>query len=341
MFVPNTGFFWHREVPQAVCILYLTSGNHICQQALVVLHSLHCRSKPLPVATLTQVLEQPALNGGDGGGKFKVVYQRLWTLLHFLVLPSKVSDWLPFEDITVSDSVALEFSYFCLAQEAADLIRTFQPDLAAGGGFAWSNTAAFLVRTNAAKPGLTVQLVKVREPAEFQAALAKTVKWQEVFMQPLMSRTSFGSIRCTASDCSIDLGSTHVLQVPISVKEDGTITEKPTLLPNAWASCGTVVGPHAKADNCIGEFHHPGLGRYLAEALKPACGVNLRIVVCTVKAIAHGSGNTYVTRPIPLWVLHWGPQRLVWNLADALAATFASMWQSIINVIRWVDSCVH
>lgn len=86
------------------------------------------------------------------------LYCRLADLLLFVGFPGSVSEWIPFKDMELTDSNALDFSYACMAEEAAALMLSFKPHMAASSGFEWSNMAAFLVTTSNEKPGLNVQL---------------------------------------------------------------------------------------------------------------------------------------------------------------------------------------
>lgn len=247
------------------------------------------------------------------GRSFHDFYNKLASLLEFVDLAGPVSRWLPLSDITVTSKMALDFSYACIAYDAADLIINYKPHLAAEGGFEYSNMATFLVTKSNDQAALKVRLVKAAQAAQIYDSIADArtgaSSWS---LSKLFSLRSSGCVFppiipgsdivvCTASEACLTLEKTPAQELPVD-RHQATVLKK-----NAVS--GSTVDPVVTlARSAVGPYQddtrntHPMLGQLVAEALDAVCKRKVSVGVCEVTLWGSNGGG----QQVPLWVLHWG-----------------------------------
>lgn len=282
-----------------------------------------CRNRVLTVSALDQMLSRAAsaqmasssgAAGGDSAGSaspcnkadsdttFRPFYVRLYSLLKFLGLPGPVSHWLPLQDIQLTDSRALQFSYACVAYEAAELILSYKPHAAAAaeGGFEHDNMAAFLVSANKYKAELAVEVAHCSKLTRLMHEIIKT-RPREIGRSIVLSR----EVRCnwqSADTVGINASSlgdftVYMQQLPVQGQQSSFNSSKQL---SAFAENG--ISPTPLMDH----IQNPSQGKFLAEALHAACGSHLAVVHCHIvvpKYTGRASGTLHI---VPVWVLQWG-----------------------------------
>lgn len=221
----------------------------------------------------------------------KSFYSKLAGFLEFLALPGPVSQWLPLQDIQLTDSRALEFSYACAAFEAADLMLSYRPHAAADNTFEHCSVAALLVTTCTDKAGLTFHKVSASNLGNLQEVIIQNAVRPGV-CNPSVSYVAHGpGITVYTMINSMRLQCTSAQQLPTPDNHSRPFADIALELANK------AVGPYPSPNQTL----HPGYGRFLAKALHAACGTHLSAVACYVGV----SYNTVAGPNVPLWVLQW------------------------------------